>query len=245
MQSALRGKIAIITGASSGIGSETARAFAHRGAIVVPASRRSSPPCDVTKDEDVQRLVASTVERYGRIDILVNNAGIGMRAPVADAPLADVRYLMEVNFFGALRCIQAVLPVMKRQRSGQIVNVGSILSLLAIPRQGAYCASKFALRALTDSLRLEVARDGIDVILIMPGYTDTPFFENMYRYGGPPRVSPFAGQHPAKVAAAIVRACERRKREVVLTGFGKLGAWMKRFCPRLLDWSLARSKNYV
>ncbi|MCS7049227.1 MAG: SDR family NAD(P)-dependent oxidoreductase [Verrucomicrobiae bacterium] len=245
MQNALPGKVVIVTGASSGIGLETARAFAQRGAIVVPASRRSNPPCDVTKDEDVQRLVSSTVAQHGRIDILVNNAGIGMRAAVADAPMSDVRYLMEVNFFGALRCIQAVLPVMKQQRTGQIVNVGSVLSLLATPRQSAYCASKFALRALTDALRLEVARDGIDVILIMPGYTDTPFFDNMYRYGGPPRITSLRGQHPAKVAAAIVRACERRQREVVLTFYGRLGTFMKRFFPRLLDWALIRTHHQV
>lgn len=243
MQSGLAGKVVIVTGASSGIGLETVRAFGQRGAIVIPASRRSTPPCDVTKDEDVRRLVTTTLEQHGRIDILVNNAGVGMRAPVAEMPMADVRYLMEVNFFGALRCIQAVLPVMKQQRAGQIVNVGSILSLLATPRQGAYCASKFALRALTDALRMEVARDGIDVILIMPGYTDTPFFDNMFRYGSPPRVTPLRGQHPAKVAAAIVRACERRQREVVLTVSGKLGAWMKRFFPRFLDWALVRSPH--
>jgi len=243
MQNSLRGKIAIITGASSGIGAETARLFAERGAIVVPASRRSAPPCDVTRDADVQQLVARTLAAHGRIDILVNNAGIGMRAPVADCRPDDVRYLMEVNFFGALRCIQAVLPVMQRQQAGQIVNVGSILSLIATPRNAIYSASKFALRALTDALRIEVARDNIDVILIMPGYTDTPFFDNMTRYGGPPRTTSLKGQHPRHVAAAIARACERRQRDVVLTAPAKLGALVKRISPRFLDWCLARTSH--
>lgn len=235
------GKIVIVTGASSGIGLETARLFAERGAHVVAASRRSSPPCDVTRDDDVRQLVERTVAEFGRVDILVNNAGIGIRAPVADTKLEDARRLMEINFFGALRCIQAVVPVMKRQGSGQIVNVGSVLSMLATSRNGIYSASKFALRALSDSLRLELHGTGIEVILIMPGYTDTPFFDHQIRYGGPARISPVKGQHPAKVARVILRACARHKREVVLTVPARLGVWMKRFAPRLLDVALRRT----
>jgi short-subunit dehydrogenase len=241
MQNRLRDKVVIVTGATSGIGLETARLFAERGAKVIPAARRSDPPCDVTRDADVEQLVARTLAAHGRIDILINNAGIGMRAAVADSRPEDVRYLMEVNFFGALRCIQAVLPVMRRQRAGQIVNVGSVLSLIATPYNSIYSASKFALRALTDALRIEAARDNIDVILIMPGYTDTPFFENMTRYGGPPRPTSWKGQHPRRVAAAIARACERRQRDVVLTLPARLGAVVKRLSPRFLDWCLART----
>ncbi len=243
MQNVLRDKIVIITGASSGIGLETARVFRERGAKVIEASRHSTPPCDVTRDDDVRQLVDRTLAQHGRIDILINNAGIGMRAPVADCRPDDIRYLMEVNFFGALRCIQAVLPVMKQRGAGQIVNVGSILSLIAAPRNAVYSASKFALRALTDALRLEVARDGIDVILIMPGYTATPFFENMTRYGGPPRTTSWKGQHPAKVAEAIANACIHRRRDVVLTAPAKLGAVFKRLSPRFVDWMLTRTNH--
>lgn len=231
-------KVVIVTGASSGIGLETARLFAERGAHVVPASRRSSPPCDVTRDDDVRQLVDRTFAEFGRIDILVNNAGIGIRAPVADTKPEDARLLMEINFFGALRCIQAVVPVMKRQGTGQIVNVGSVLSMLATSQNGIYSASKFALRALSDALRLELHGTGIEVILIMPGYTDTPFFDNQIRYGGPARISPIKGQHPAQVARVILRACARHKCEVVLTVPARLGVWMKRFTPRLLDFAL-------
>jgi len=241
VQSRFQDKLVIVTGASSGIGLETARLFAEHGARVVPASRRSTPPCDVTRDDDVRQLIDRTMKQFGRIDILVNNAGIGLRAEVEHATPEDARRLMEINFFGVLRCTQAVIPIMKKQGAGQIVNIGSILSLLATPRNGIYSASKFAVRALSDSLRLELAPHGIDVILIMPGYTDTPFFDNLIRYNGPARVSPIKGQPPVKVARAILRACERRQREVVLTLPGKLGALMKRFAPRLLDWSLAKT----
>ena len=264
MSSHFRDKVVIVTGASSGIGRETALSFAQEGARVVLAARDEASlreaakeiagkisassttapdgilvaATDVTKDEDVRRLIDIVVARFGRVDILVNNAGVGMRALTADMPLDDVHYLMEVNFYGALRCVQAVLPHMREQRAGQIVNVGSVLSMIAAPRNGAYCASKFALLALSDALRLELQGSGIDVISVLPAYTDTAFFQHMFRYGSPTRISPFRGQHPAKVARAILRACAGRKRQVVLTLSAQLGIWLRRLAPGLLDFAV-------
>jgi short-subunit dehydrogenase len=195
----------------------------------------------------VTRLVTATRERFGRIDVLVNNAGLGMRATVGEGRPADARQLFEVNFFGLLRCIQAVLPVMRQQDPGpfgvrgQIVNVGSILSAVATPRNSIYCATKYAVRALSDALRLEEKRNGIEVILIMPGYIDTPFFDNMIRYQGPARVSSLRGASPELVGRAIWRACRRHRREVIITAAAKLGALLKRLSPRLLDFGLART----
>lgn len=264
MSARFQDKVVVVTGASSGIGRETALAFAKAGARVVLAARHESTlrelankiigtsglppatvaksvlvvPTDVTKDEDVRRLVALVIAQFGRVDILINNAGIGMRAAAADMPLDDVHYLMEVNFHGPLRCIQAVLPHMRKQHAGQIVNVGSVLSMVVSPRNSAYCASKFALLALSDSLRLELHGSGVGVISVLPAYTDTPFFEHMFRYGSPTRISPFKGQQPAKVARAILRACARRKRQVVLTISAQLGIWLRRLAPRLLDFAV-------
>jgi short-subunit dehydrogenase len=251
MKNNFQGKTVVVTGASSGIGRETALAFAEAGANVVLAARRLDAlekivdeypawrkrmlivRTDVTQDNDVARLVERSIAEFGRIDILVNNAGIGFRALVADSRPEDARRLMELNFFGALRCIQAVLPHMRQQGCGQIVNIGSVLSAIATPRH-----SKFALRALSDALRMELHGTGIEVIFIMPSYTDTPFFDNQIRYSGPARISPIKGQHPSKVARAILNACRRHKREVVLTVSARIGVWMKRFTPRALDCAL-------
>ena len=235
---AVENKVVIITGATSGIGLATARAFTAAGARVVPASRRSTPPCDVTKDDDVRQLVERTLAEFGRIDILINNAGAGLRAPLVDVKPEDARAVMELNFFGALRCIKAVLPVMQRQGSGQIVNISSVIGVVATPRNSIYCASKFALRALSDALRMELHGTGIDVISVLPGYTDTPFFDQMIRYDGSSRLSPFRGQSPEKVARAILKACRCRKREVALTLPGILGCWLQRFAAPLVEWSL-------
>ena len=264
VKSNLANKVVVVTGASSGIGRETALAFARAGARVTLAARNAAAlraivdgqpqwrdqlravPTDVTRDADVQQLVAGTLAACGRIDILINNAGIGMRAAIADLRLEDARQVMEVNFFGALRCIHAALPALRQQAPGpdglrgQIVNVGSILSLIASPRNGIYSASKFALRALSDSLRLELRPEKIGVILIMPGYTDTDFFDRMIRYEGPARTTSIRGQSPQTVARVIRRACQHHRREVVLTLPAILGAWTKRLAPWLVDFSLSR-----
>jgi uncharacterized protein len=234
-------KVVIITGATSGIGLATARAFTAAGAHVVPASRHSTPPCDVTKTDDVRQLVDRTVAKFGRIDILINNAGAGLRATLVDVKLADARQVMELNLFGVLRCLKAVLPVMQRQGSGQIVNISSVIGVVATPRNSIYCASKFALRALSDALRMELHGTGIDVISVLPGYTDTPFFDQMIRYDGSPRLSPFRGQSPDKVAGSILRACRQRKREIALTFPGIVGCWLQRFAPGVVEWLLRGS----
>ena len=257
MNSHFHNQVVIVTGASSGIGKETALAFGRAGARVVLVARRAEVlrqiaaenpqlqflpcPADITQPAAAAEIVAATLRAFGRIDILVNNAGIGLRAAVADLKYADAQRVMELNFFAVLRCTQAVLPVLRQQHRGQIVNISSILGAIATPRHAIYSASKFAVRALSDSLRLEVRRDGIDVISILPGYTATPFFENQIRTDGPdPNHFHLRGQSPAHVAQVILRACRHRRREVTLSFICIVGHWAKRLVPGLVDWAIRR-----
>jgi short-subunit dehydrogenase len=178
-------KIALVTGASSGIGEATARLLAESGYTVYGAARRVEKmehlkalgihilPMDVSVDDSMVKAIDTIIAARGTIDVLVNNAGFGSFGAVEDVAMEDARYQMEVNVIGLARLCQLVLPFMRRQRSGKIVNVTSIGGKMATPLGGWYHASKFAVEGLSDSLRLEVRPFGIDVILIEPGGVKT------------------------------------------------------------------------
>jgi NAD(P)-dependent dehydrogenase (short-subunit alcohol dehydrogenase family) len=174
-----RARVVLVTGASSGIGKACAEHLALYGFRVYAASR-SSPefPLDITSDDSVQSAVARIIEAEGRIDGLVNNAGIGLAGAIEDTTPEEALQQFDTNLFGQLRVIRAVLPHMRRQRSGYIVNIGSIGGLLAIPYQGLYSASKFALEGLTEALRMEVRPFGIHATIIEPGDHRTAFTQN-------------------------------------------------------------------
>jgi short-subunit dehydrogenase len=169
--------VVLITGASAGIGKTTAIYLAQNGYNVYGAARRVDKmeelkaygikpvELDVTKEESI----AACVQQIGRIDILVNNAGFGSYGAVEDVPMQDARYQFEVNVFGTMRLTQLVLPSMRENKYGKIVNVSSVGGKYAFPLGGWYHASKFALEALSDSMRNEVREFGIDVIVIEPG----------------------------------------------------------------------------
>ncbi len=174
-------KIVLITGASAGIGKSTARFLAQNGFVVYGAARRidkmkeleaegiSIIPMDVTSDDSMQKGVDRIIAKEGRIDILINNAGFGSYGAVEDVSMQDAKYQLEVNVFGAARLIQLVLPYMRQQHYGKIINISSIGGKMATPFGGWYHASKFAIEGLSDSLRNEVRQFGVDVIVIEPG----------------------------------------------------------------------------
>jgi NAD(P)-dependent dehydrogenase (short-subunit alcohol dehydrogenase family) len=185
---ALQKRVTLVTGASSGIGQACAEFLAGRGFRVYGASRRpasgslvESISMDIRDDASVHDAVAAVIAREGRVDILVNNAGIAIAGAVEDTSIEEARDQFDVNFFGVLRVCRAVLPRMREQRSGYIVNVGSIGGVLAIPYQGFYSASKFALEGLSESLRMEVSRFGVRVVLIEPGDHRTGLTDNRRR----------------------------------------------------------------
>ncbi len=233
MEETLKGKVAVVTGASSGIGEATARALARRGAAVVLAARAEEKlrfleremlaaggqalavKTDVTDEASIQAMVERTVGEFDALDILVNNAGLGLSGRVEDLRTEDLRYLFEVNLVGPLRCVQAALPHMPR--GGRIINVSSVLGKRAIPKVGGYCATKFALNALSDALRVEIAERGVTVTSVYPGTTRTTFRENSRRTKDEKRGWRPGGVTPEKVAEKIARAAEKGGRDVYVT----------------------------
>jgi NAD(P)-dependent dehydrogenase (short-subunit alcohol dehydrogenase family) len=182
-------KVVLITGGSSGIGKETAKLLSQNGYKVYAAARRIEKmndlksagvhviEMDVTDEQSVTNGVKQIISAEGKVDILVNNAGFGQYGAVEDVSLADARYQLEVNLFGIARLTQLVLPGMREQHFGKIVNISSTGGKVATPLGGWYHASKFALEGLSDSLRMEVKPFGIDVIVIEPGGVKTEWGE--------------------------------------------------------------------
>ena len=233
MDDTLKNKVAIVTGASSGIGEATSRELAARGAAVVLAARDAkkleglagricasggralAAETDVTDAASVEAMAERAVSEFGSLDILVNNAGLGLSGRVADLRAEDLRYVFEVNVIGPLNCVQAALGRMGR--GARIINVSSVVGRRAVPKVGGYCATKFALGALTDSLRVEVADRGITVTSIYPGTTLTAFRENSRRTKDEKRGWRPKGVTPEKVAEKIADAAEKGPRDVYVT----------------------------
>lgn len=247
----LRDKVIVITGASSGFGEQIARRCAHGGARVVLAARSSerlqrlanelgerdgralAVAADATSDQDVARLAATTIEHFGRADVLVANAGFGTLDRIADAPLEDLREMVDLNLIGAARCVKALLPNMLQRRSGQIVIMGSIAGLIATQNMGYYSASKFALAGLARSLMLELHGTGVRCALICPGIAATGFQQRAdpSKY---PRITRLVGCTSEQVANATVRAIRRRTHgEVVVPWQGRALAILAHPIPGL------------
>ncbi|WP_375389548.1 SDR family NAD(P)-dependent oxidoreductase [uncultured Amnibacterium sp.] len=212
----LQGTVVLITGASSGIGAATARAAADAGAKVVLAARRAdridalaaelpealAVPTDVTREGDVQAAVDRALERYGRVDVLINNAGQGLHEPLERVGLDDLRAVLELNVVAALAAMQAVIPPMRAQAAGSIVNVSSGTTLHLFPGVGGYAASKAALNTLSSVARLELAQEGIIVSTVFPFITDTEFHERLR--AGALRPGMPKGHSAEQVAAVIL-----------------------------------------
>jgi len=226
----IAGRVVIVTGASSGIGAATARLAHQRRAHVVMAARRAdrldemaaelpgsmAAVTDVTRQDDRARLVERTLHAFGRIDVLVNNAGQGLHVPVEQVDADAFREVFELNVLAPLALMQAVLPAMRRQGGGAIVNVSSGTSLMTLPGVGAYSATKTALNQLSKTARAEMAADGIVVSLVYPSVTATEFHEVLAQGARPDRRLPFEPQAPEDVAEAILRVVETGEEEIRL-----------------------------
>jgi short-subunit dehydrogenase len=260
-QHKLADQVVIVTGASSGIGLATAAAFHRAGARVVMAARdtdrlhraaetlRSGPGqepllvlCNVADRAQVDHLVAEAVHRHGRVDVLVNNAGSGMIAPLDATPPADAAALMATNFLGAFHCTQAVLPHMKEHRAGQILNIASVAGLRGIPNSSIYSASKAALVAFSDAIRIELAPFGIHVSVLCPNRVkDTSFFDNAKRYGSLGLYHIRVTLTADAVAAAVLKTVLRPKPIVVIPFASRAVNTLNKFAPSLVDHFLAKN----
>jgi NAD(P)-dependent dehydrogenase (short-subunit alcohol dehydrogenase family) len=246
-----RSRIVLVTGASSGIGKACAELLPIYGYRVYAASRSDNKfPLDVTSDESVEHLVRGIIEKEGRLDAVINNAGIALAGAVEETTPSEALRQFETNFFGVLRVIRAVLPQMRLQRSGRIVNIGSIGGLLAIPYQGLYSASKFALEGLTESLRLEVKQFGIFATVIEPGDHRTALTKNRMLAAATGPDSEYhvrltravtqmakdeqAGPDPVRVARVVLKVLEcRHPRLRYTTGpaIQRAAVFLKRVAP--------------
>ena len=253
----ISGTAVVITGATSGIGREAALQFADAGARVVVAGRREerlkelvseieakggealAVRADVADQSQVDHLIETAFEKFGRVDTLVNNAGVALAAKFETQTLEDFRRLMDVNFWGAVYACRAVVPRMKTQSGGGvIINISSILGKRGMPFETAYCASKFALAGFSESLRVELMTESIDVVSVFPGAVETEIFESAANHTGL-EMPTFLPKFPAKeMARLIVRAARYPQPEIVMALDALAINAANKLVPSIVDMAL-------
>jgi len=177
--------------------------------------------CDVSKRDQVDALAEAAVSKFGRVDIWVNNAGFGLNDSVEKMDVVELRRMFDTNFFGALDCMQAAIPIMRRQGAGDIVNISSVSGHISTPYMGGYAASKHAMQAIGMAARMELNRHNINVVTICPGYIATDFAQNMIKGSQPQRIGGSArrGATADLVARDTLKAVVKRKRQAVTPWF--------------------------
>ena len=249
----------LITGASQGIGRALAVAAAARGAKVLAAARSEdllaqlaaeargrggvieTIQADVTVPEHRDRMTGAALRHFGGLDVLVNNAGVGATGHFVECGPERLRTIMEVNFFALVETTRVCLPLLRQGRTPAVVNISSIAGKRGIPARSEYSASKFAVQGFGEALRAELAKDGIDVLVVCPGLTRTNFSQNMLEQKAVLRMDHLRGMSAEAVAAATLRSLERGRNEVSLTLGGRLIVLVSRLLPRLAD-RIARRK---
>jgi short-subunit dehydrogenase len=257
------GQIIWVTGASSGIGEALAVAFAAEGVHLVLSSRRRDElervrarcerpddhlclPLDLSRPETFADATSNVIRRFGRIDVLVNNAGVSQRGRAIETNAAVERSIMEIDYFGPVLLSKAVLPSMLERRAGRIVVVSSVMGYVGTPARSSYAAAKHALHGYFDSLRAELWREGVEITIACPGYVRTAVSANALGPGGE-RNGRMEATHRRGIsaddcAAAIVRAVQCGREEIVIGGWETAGIYLKRFTPWLFSRIVRRMK---
>jgi short-subunit dehydrogenase len=256
----LEGKVAVVTGASMGIGEAIARLFVEEGASVVFSSRDAvrveaarnraghaerslAVTCDVRNREEVDRLLSLTVHNFGRCDIWVNNAGHGLMDTIESLDVQQCRQMFEANFFGAIGGMQVAIPVMKRQGGGTVINISSVAGYISVPGSGAYGATKAALTAVGKAADLELRGTGVRVMTVCPGYIATNFVANSVRGNAPKRLgaSSRQGSSAEGVARATLEGYLKQKQVVVVPWRYQILIKIYQLFPALLDNYMAKN----
>jgi short-subunit dehydrogenase len=255
----LGGKVVVITGASMGIGEALAKLFVEQGANVVLLSRDSSRAeaartrigflertaafaCDVRHSEEIDRVIALTLHHFQRIDIWINNAGHGLLDSVSQMNMAAYHDMFETNFFGAVSAMQKVVPIMRQQGGGAIINVSSVAGHIPLPFHAAYSATKFALNAIGKGARVELKKDGIHILTVCPGYVQTAFSQNAMRGNDLKKVRPNSvkGISAERVARATLQGYLKGKREVIVPWTMHIPVKVYQLFPGLVERVMAK-----
>ena len=242
-----------------GIGEAIAKVFADGGASVVLLSRdagraetarvRIGCPdrtvalsCDVRNSEEIDRVLALTLHHFKRVDVWINNAGHGLLDSVAETDMQACHEMFETNFFGAMSSMQAVIPVMRQQGGGTIINVSSVAGHIPLPFHAAYSATKFALNAIGKGAGVELKKDGIHVLTVCPGYVQTAFSENAVRGDELKKVRPASvrGISAERVARATLRGYLKQKREVIVPWTMHVPVKIYQLFPAVVEWAMGR-----
>lgn len=259
----LAGMRVLVTGASQGIGRALAVAAARRGCKVLAAARSAdllaelaaevkraggtveTIAADVTSPADRQAMADAATRHFGGLDILINNAGVGATGHFVESKPETLRHIFEVNFFGLAEMIRLFLPLLRQGTKPAIVNISSVVGRRGLPARGLYSASKFAVAGFSEAIRAELTKDGIDVIVVNPGLTQTNFSQNLLEATARLRFDHLRGMTSEQVAEATLNAVAAGRPEVTLTLGGKMMVLLSRLTPGLVDFFAKRKVRKV
>ena len=252
-----KNKVVLITGASSGIGKQTAIEFAKLGSSIILVARRKNKleqvenelkqfnvntlvcVCDVSKKDQVEELFKIVLQKFDSIDILVNNAGFAIYGSVSDLSIDEIESQMETNYFGMIYCVKNFLPLMLKKKSGHIVNVASVGASFSVPGVSSYCATKFAMLGFSEGLKHELYGTGVGLTVVSPIMVRTPLFEHP-SFTNFSKFSTGVSLSSETVAKTIIKASNSSRLEIVVPSVARAAIWFKQTFPFLINPIIGR-----